>query len=47
MSAKSLLCPLPASLALLLAGAHFWRAGLSALSLGCALLALLAWTRGA
>ena len=42
MSAKSLLCPLPASLALLLAGAHFWRAGLSALSLGCALLALLA-----
>ena len=47
MTASARLCPLPAALALLLAGAHFWRAGLPALTLGCVLLALLAWTRGA
>ena len=46
MTASARLCPLPAALALLLAGAHFWRAGLPALTLGCVLLALLAWTRG-
>lgn len=47
MTASARLCPLPAALALLLAGAHFWRAGLPALTLGCVLLALLTWTRGA
>ena len=47
VTASARLCPLPAALALLLAGAHFWRAGLPALTLGCVLLALLAWTRGA
>ena len=35
MTASARLCPLPAALALLLAGAHFWRAGLPALTLGC------------
>lgn len=47
MTGASHLLPVPAALALLLAGAHFWRAGYPALSVFCGLLALLSWTRGA
>ena len=47
MRGASGLIPLPSFIALLPAGAHFWRAGQPGLAVAAALLALLAWTRAA
>lgn len=47
MRGASVLIPLPAFLALLTAGAHFWRGGQPGLAATSGLLALLAWTRSA
>lgn len=43
----SVVIPLLTTLALLVAGAHFWRAGLWGLAFSCLALAALAWTRKA
>ncbi len=47
MRGASRLIPLPSFLALLPAGAHFWRSGQPGLAAACGLLALLAWGRAA
>ena len=47
MSGASRLIPLPPFLALLPAGAHFWRSGQPGLAAACLALALLAWSRAA
>ena len=47
MSGASRLIPLPSFLALLPAGAHFWRSGQPGLAAACLALALLAWGRAA
>ncbi len=47
MRGASRLIPLPSFLALLPAGAHFWRSGQPGLAAACLALALLAWGRAA
>ncbi|MFR7886976.1 MAG: hypothetical protein ACLU4B_00345 [Bilophila wadsworthia] len=44
---RSILCLTPSSLAFVLGGAHFWRAGQYPFSVGCMLFALLVWRREA
>ena len=44
---RSILCVTPSSLAFVLGGAHFWRAGQYPFSVGCMLFALLVWRREA
>ena len=44
---RSILCLTPSSLAFVLSGAHFWRAGQYPFSVGCMLFALLVWRREA
>ena len=44
---RSILCLTPSSLAFVLGGAHFWRAGQYRFSVGCMLFALLVWRREA
>ena len=47
MSGASRLIPLPSFMAVILAGAHFWRAGQPGLAATCLLLGALAWSRAA
>jgi len=47
MSGASRLIPLPSFMAVILAGAHFWRAGQPGLAAACLLLGALAWSRAA